>query len=90
MANFLEYFFFALIIYYMITLDKGKLKKEYKIEKFLDHSTIVRRFLELGLTVGQKVKVVATSLQKKVFLIEVRGYLLSIRTSLLEKVVVSQ
>ncbi|MBE7076162.1 MAG: ferrous iron transport protein A [Clostridiales bacterium] len=74
----------------MITLDKGKLKKEYKIEKFLDHSTIVRRFLELGLTVGQKVKVVATSLQKKVFLIEVRGYLLSIRTSLLEKVVVSQ
>lgn len=74
----------------MITLDKVKLKKEYKIEKFLDRSTIVRRFLELGLTVGQKVKVVATSLQKKVFLIEVRGYLLSIRTSLLEKVVVSQ
>ncbi len=48
----------------------------------------MRRFFELGLTVGEKVKIVATSLQKKVFLLEIRGYLLSVRASLLAKVVV--
>ncbi len=51
---------------------------------------VQRRFLELGFAVGQKVKVVATSLAKKVFLIELRGYVLSVRASLLERILVKE
>ncbi len=51
---------------------------------------VCRRFMELGLVVGEKIRVCAKSLQKKVVLIEVRGYLLSVRASLLEKVQVEK
>lgn len=40
---------------------------------------IKRRLLELGLTAGQKVKVLRRSLAGGVLLIEVRGYTLSLR-----------
>ncbi len=40
---------------------------------------IKRRLLELGLTIGQKVKVLRRSLAGGVLLIEVRGYTLSLR-----------
>ena len=71
----------------MVTLDKAKVNKIYKIINFCgENDAILRRFLELGFSVGEKVKVLSTSLQKKVFLIEIRGYLLSVRASLLNKV----
>ena len=71
----------------MISLSQAKTKKIYKIAGFCgDFDGVTRRFLELGFSVGQNVKVVAKSLQKKVFLIELRGYTLSVRASLLDRV----
>lgn len=72
----------------METLDKAKKSKTYTIcgYKADDNDPILRRFLELGFSVGEKVKIVSTSLQKKVFLVQIRGYLLSVRASLLAKV----
>lgn len=73
----------------MITLNKAKKMKNYKIVGFSkNYDNVLRRFMELGFTVGEKVKIVSTSLQKKVFLIEIRGYLLSVRASLLDRVLV--
>ena len=42
------------------------------------------RLLELGFTQGQKVKIVRLSLAKNTFLVEIRGYLLSLRRSVAE------
>lgn len=79
------------INYHMITLDKAKTMQVYKIKGYIGKpDAVLRRFLELGLSIGEKVKVVSTSLQKKVFLIEIRGYLLSVRASLLSRVQVVQ
>ncbi len=71
----------------MMPLSKCKKNKQYTICRF-DNAVdgVLRRFWELGFTVGQKVKIVATSLSKKVFLVQIRGYLLSVRASLLDKV----
>ncbi len=70
-----------------MTLNLGKVNENYKIVGFNGKfDSVCRRFVELGFSVGEKVKIVSTSLQKKVFLIEIRGYLLSVRASLLEKV----
>lgn len=71
----------------MTTLNQAKKMKLYKIVGFSsENDAVLRRFLELGFTVGEKVKIVATSLQKKVFLIELRGYLLSVRAGLLGRI----
>lgn len=79
------------IIYYMKTLCEGQVGQVYKIVNFVgEQDGVLRRFMELGLCAGQKVKIVATSLAKKVFLIEVRGYLLSVRAKLLQKVEVEK
>lgn len=75
----------------MITLDCAKKGKVYKIVGFdgeLD--AVLRRFFELGFSKGESVCVVSKSLQKKVCLIEIKGYLLSIRTSLLKKIKVKE
>lgn len=75
------------ITYYMTTLNQAKKMKLYKILGFSsENDAVLRRFMELGFTVGVKVKIVATSLQKKVFLIELRGYLLSVRAGLLSRI----
>lgn len=74
-------------------MDKKDFKENttYKIVGFNGNlDNVSRRFMELGLIVGEKIKVCAKSLQKKVVLIEVRGYLLSVRASLLEKVQVEK
>ena len=56
----------------------------YEIVGFSDgQEAVLRRFFELGFVQGERVKVVSTSLQKKVFLVEIHGYLLSVRASLL-------
>lgn len=71
----------------MTTLNQAKKMKLYKILGFSsENDAVLRRFMELGFTVGEKVKIVATSLQKKVFLIELRGYLLSVRAELLHRI----
>lgn len=71
----------------MTTLNQAKKMKLYKIVGFSsENDAVLRRFMELGFTVGEKVKIVATSLQKKVFLIELRGYLLSVRAGLLSRI----
>ena len=75
----------------MKTLDKAKRQKLYKIVGFSgENDAVLRRFLELGFLVGEKVKVVSTSLAKKVFLIEIRGYLVSIRANLLSRIEVQE
>ncbi len=73
----------------MKTLDKAKKGECLKIVAFVgEEDRIFRRFLELGFSRGEKVKVVFSSLANKVFLIEIRGYILSVRKDLLERVVV--
>ena len=73
----------------MMTLDKGKVGKTLMIDGFLgDIDKTNQRLLELGFTQGQRVKIVAKSAMKKAVLLEIRGYLLSIRTSMLANVVV--
>ena len=71
----------------MTTLNQAKKMKLYKIVGFSsENDAVLRRFMELGFNVGEKIKIVATSLQKKVFLIELRGYLLSVRAELLHRI----
>lgn len=71
----------------MTTLNQAKKMKLYKIVGFSsENDAVLRRFMELGFTVGEKIKIVATSLQKKVFLLELRGYLLSVRAELLHRI----
>lgn len=73
----------------MKTLDKVKLGETVKLAKILgEQDRVFRRFLELGFTPGQKVKLLKTSIANKVALIEIRGYVLSVRKVLLERVVV--
>ena len=75
----------------MLTLDKLKKHESGKIVGFCGPiDGVLRRFFELGLTNGEKVRVVASSLAKQVFLLEVRGYLLSVRACLLAKVQVEK
>ena len=63
----------------------------YKITKFsCPDAKVERRFLELGLIVGQKVRIISKSVLKKVFLIEIRGYLLSVKSSLLKYIIVER
>ncbi len=71
----------------MLTLDKVRKNQICKVVGFCGEADAVsRRFLELGITVGIKIKVLCFSLLKKVALLQVRGYVLSVRTSLLSKV----
>ena len=73
-------------------LDKAKCRLFYKIIGYSEKSPlkIKRRLLELGLTEGQKIRVVRKSLLGKAFLIEVRGYSLSIRKNLASFVLIGR
>ena len=78
------------IVYYMKTLDKAKKGSWQTIEK-VENCTQrqVFRLIELGFIKGQKVKVEAISFSRKVFLLQFRGMLLSVRSQLLQNVQVS-
>ena len=78
------------IVYYMKTLDKAKKGSWQTIEK-VENGTQrqVFRLIELGFVKGQKVKVEAISFSRKVFLLQFRGMLLSVRSQLLQNVQVS-
>ncbi len=69
----------------MEILEKAKNGVFYTIESYSKNAPLAlkRRILELGLTPGQKVRIVRKSLLGKAYLIEVRGYTLSMRKSLL-------
>ena len=67
-----------------------KFGRSYIIEK-IDESQpfkIRRRLCELGFTSGQAVTLVRTSLLKKAYLVEIRGYTLSLRHDILKAVMV--
>lgn len=75
----------------MTTLKDAQLNKLYKIKKVAGGDIkVIRRFLELGMLSGQVVKVINKSILKKVYLVEIRGYLLSIKTSLLDFIEVEE
>ncbi len=72
----------------MLTLKNAKFGKTYQIEKIDEKSPIKikRRLLDLGFTSGQKVRAVRKSLLGKAFLVEIRGYTLSLRSSVAENI----
>ena len=75
----------------MTTLKDAQLNKLYKIKKVAGGDTkVIRRFFELGMLSGQVVKVINKSILKKVYLVEIRGYLLSIKISLLDFIEVEE
>ena len=55
-----------------------------------ENEKVARRFLELGLIKGQAIKILNTSILKKVFLVEIRGYILSIKADLLSYILVEK
>lgn len=65
----------------MDNLLNAKIGKFYTIKGVLKTAPIKikRRILELGFTKGQSVKISRKSLLKKAFLVEIRGYILTIR-----------
>lgn len=68
----------------MQTLCEMKRNKIYTIAGYSKNlpPKIFRRLCDLGLTRGEKVSLEARSLLKKVLLISVRGYLLSLKTDI--------
>lgn len=77
------------IKFYMHSLKEGKVNKNYKIVEVKGEEKVVRRFYELGIFSGQKIIILNKSPLKKVFLVEIRGYVLSIKSSLLGSVMVA-
>lgn len=76
------------IKFYMHSLKEGKVNKNYKIVEVKGEEKVVRRFYELGIFSGQKIIILNKSPLKKVFLVEIRGYVLSIKSLLLGEVMV--
>ena len=50
--------------------------------------SVRRRLFDLGFTDGQTIKKIQTSLLGKVILVQIRGYLLSIRSSIADSIMV--
>ena len=68
----------------MKTLDKQKSGQIYEIEGvFCANKKYLFKLLELGFVPGQKVEICKKSILKRVFLVKIRGGLLSIRANLL-------
>ena len=65
----------------MGNLTSSKINKTYIIEKISELTSlkIKRRLLELGFTKGQKIKLLRKSLLGKAYLIEIRGYTLTLK-----------
>ena len=75
----------------MMPLTNGKLNIPYKIKDISgENKKVVRRFLELGIIKGQTIKILNTSILKKVFLVEIRGYILSVKADLLSYILVEK
>ena len=72
----------------MRSLKEGKVNKSYRIVEVKGEEKVVRRLFELGLFSGQKLYILNKSPLKKVFLVEIRGYVLSIKSTLLSGIMV--
>ena len=72
----------------MHSLKEGKVNKSYRIVEVKGEEKVVRRLFELGLLSGQKLYILNKSPLKKVFLVEIRGYVLSIKSALLGGIMV--
>ncbi len=70
----------------MNNLNTCKIGKLYTIDAIGEQLPlkIRRRMYDLGFINGQKIKVVRKSLLKKAILIEIRGYTLSLRSTIAE------
>ncbi|MBQ8844627.1 MAG: ferrous iron transport protein A [Clostridia bacterium] len=76
----------------MENLTEIKINCYYKIKGFdknLEYK-ICRRFCDFGITKGEKVRLKAKSLLRRVLLIEIRGYILSIKSSLAKYILVEK
>lgn len=74
----------------MDKLANGKVGSFYKI-KGIDIAAplkIKRRILELGFTLGQALKLARKSLLGKAFLVEIRGYTLTIRKDIAQYILI--
>ena len=81
--------FFSINYFVEKNLCNIELNKKFKIEKILDSSfPIKRRLLELGFISGREIKVVGKSLTKQTILIEIEGYLLSLKCGVANMVIV--
>ena len=76
----------------MESLEKAKRGIYYNLVGISDIAPLKlrRRLLELGLTAGQKVRIVRKSLLGKAYLLEVRGYTLSMRKNLVAFLMVAR
>ena len=72
-----------------MSLCDGKVNKTYRVVGVNGQGKETRRLLELGIIAGQPIKILNKSSLKKVYLVEVRGYLLSVRASILKLVQVA-
>lgn len=75
------------IVYYM-RLSECKENKYYSIIKIdsLLPEKLRRRLYDLGFLAGQKIRVVNKSLLKKAYMIEIRGYTLSLRNTIVNAI----
>ena len=73
----------------MMSLCDGKVNKTYRVVGVNGQGRETRRLLELGIIAGQPIKILNKSSLKKVFLVEIRGYLLSVKASILKLVQVA-
>lgn len=73
----------------MMSLCDGKVNKTYRVVGVSGQGKETRRLLELGIIAGQPIKILNKSSLKKVYLVEIRGYLLSVRASILKLVQVA-
>ncbi len=74
----------------MFSLSSAKKNKSYCIVGYDKNLSIkiLRRLCDLGLTIGQTVIVTNYSLLKKAMLIEIRGYLLSLKIDIAKRIIV--
>lgn len=75
-----------------LDLSTAKINCEYFIVGYKTHVAfnIKRRLLELGLTAGTKVTLHQKSFLNEVLLIELNGYMLSLRSSVAKHVLIKQ
>lgn len=70
-----------------ISLNKCKKNKRYIISYIeISNLSIARRLTELGFIEGTSVKIIQFSALKKTLLIEIEGYILSLRASVAEMI----
>ncbi len=72
-----------------ITLNECEVNKNLVIYDIdMTNAKIARRLTELGFIIGAKVKILYKSTLKKTLLIEIQGYLLSMRSTVAELIFV--